>query len=141
MRVYAFDRDFTVDVNPHPDRPAVPLAWVRHLAHETDHEVWAIGNQDLTHEAEIPGMDDLRRRLADGRDANPDDGATGARVDEWPERRERLRLLERLFPDADGYVVVDDADLSDVDGWTHYHAWDFVEAAESGRLSPDLPRR
>lgn len=30
MIVLAFDRDWTVDVNPHPNREAVPLEWVRH---------------------------------------------------------------------------------------------------------------
>ena len=35
MYVFAFDRDWTVDVNSHPHKEAVPLEWVRHLAHET----------------------------------------------------------------------------------------------------------
>ncbi|ESS10408.1 MAG: hypothetical protein A07HR60_02423 [uncultured archaeon A07HR60] len=47
MHVLAFDRDWTVDLNPHPRHNAVPLEWVRHWAQEKDHEVWAIGNQDL----------------------------------------------------------------------------------------------
>ena len=51
MTVFAFDRDWTVDVNPHPNRQAVPLDWVRTLAHETAHPVYAIGNQDLADEA------------------------------------------------------------------------------------------
>lgn len=51
MTVFAFDRDWTVDVNPRPNRQAVPLDWVRTLAHETVHPVYAIGNQDLADEA------------------------------------------------------------------------------------------
>jgi len=47
MLVFAFDRDWTIDVNPHPRHDAVPLEWVRHLAHETPHAVYAIGNQTL----------------------------------------------------------------------------------------------
>lgn len=66
MCVLAFDRDWTVDVNPHPHRDAVPLEWVRHWAHEAGHEVWAIGNQDLVDEADIPGtVESIRQR--DGR--------------------------------------------------------------------------
>jgi len=42
MYVLAFDRDWIVDVNPHPRHDAVPLDWVRYWAHDTDHEVWAI---------------------------------------------------------------------------------------------------
>lgn len=30
MIVLAFDRDWTVDVNPHPNREAVPLDYVKH---------------------------------------------------------------------------------------------------------------
>jgi len=59
MVVFAFDRDWTVDVNPHPRKEAVPLEWVRHLAHETDHPVYAIGNQALADEAAIPGVVDI----------------------------------------------------------------------------------
>jgi hypothetical protein len=63
MYVLAFDRDWTVDVNPHPHRDAVPLEWVRYWAHEAEHEVWAIGNQDLVEEADIPGtVESVRRR-------------------------------------------------------------------------------
>ncbi|QSG11537.1 HEAT repeats containing protein [Halapricum desulfuricans] len=65
MWVFAFDRDWTVDVNPHPQHEAVPLEWVRHLAHETDHAVYAIGNQDLAEEAAIPGVVDIVGRHAD----------------------------------------------------------------------------
>jgi hypothetical protein len=59
MLVVAFDRDWTVEVNPHPQHEAVPLAWVRHLAHETDHAVYAIGNQDLEagHDPVMAGLD------------------------------------------------------------------------------------
>jgi len=59
MLVFAFDRDWTIDVNPHPRHDAVPLEWVRHLAHETPHAVYAIGNQTLAEEAAIPGVVDI----------------------------------------------------------------------------------
>ena len=106
--VFAFDRDWTVDVNPHPNRDAVPLEWVRHLGHETDHAVYAIGNQKLTEEAAIPGVVDIVGR-------HPDEWETwlaGKQPDgyyeRFPTRRERLSLIGDLHPDADRYVVIDD---------------------------------
>jgi len=65
MLVFAFDRDWTIDVNPHPRHDAVPLEWVRHLAHETPHAVYAIGNQTLAEEAAIPGVVDIVGRHPD----------------------------------------------------------------------------
>ena len=136
--VLAFDRDWTVDVNPHPNRDAVPLEWVRYWAHERPHEVWAIGNQDLVAEAQIPGVEDLIRRR-DG-----DLSALGEQDDAgyyewWPARAERLHILADLFPDADSYVVVDDLDLGHVDGWDHYHSWEFVPAVRRGEISLTTP--
>ncbi|GGL64302.1 HEAT repeat domain-containing protein [Halocalculus aciditolerans] len=138
MYVLAFDRDWTVDVSPHPRQETVPIEWVRYWAHEADHEVWAIGNQDLVEEAEIPGtVESIRRR--DGHiDALGEKNEYG-RYAWWPEREERLRILAELFPDADGYVVVDDLDLSHVKGWDHYHAWDFVEHVRQGELGVSAP--
>jgi len=138
MYVLAFDRDWTVDVNPHPQREAVPLEWVRYWAHEAGHEVWAIGNQDLVEEADIPGtVESIRQR-----DGNID--ALGVQdefgyYEWWPEREERLRILAELFPDAEGYITVDDLDLGHVDGWKHYHAWDFVEHVRQGELGLSAP--
>ena len=133
MYVLAFDRDWTVDVNPHPRREAVPLEWVQYWAHETGHEVWAIGNQNLVEEADIPGtVESIRRR--DGHvDALGEQDEYGY-YEWWPEREERLRILGELFPDAEGYIAVDDLDLGHVDGWEHYHAWDFVEHVRQGEL-------
>ncbi len=138
MYVLAFDRDWTIDVNPHPNREAVPLEWVRYWAHETEHEVWAVGNQDLVEEADIPGtVESVRRRDGD-LDALGDRDEFG-NYEWWPEREERLRIFAELFPDAEGYVVVDDLDLSHVDGWEHYHAWDFVEHVRQGELGLSVP--
>jgi HEAT repeat protein len=138
MYVLAFDRDWTVDVNPHPNRDAVPLAWVRYWAHEVGHEVWAIGNQDLVDEAEIPGtVESIRRRDGDV-DALGEQDEFGY-YEWWPEREHRLQILAELFPDAEGYIVVDDLDLGHVDGWDHYHAWDFVELVRQGALGVSTP--
>jgi HEAT repeat protein len=139
MFVLAFDRDWTVDVNPHPNREAVPLEWVRHLAHETDHVVYAIGNQLLADEAAIPGVVDIVGRHSDEWEQWLGEKQPDGYYDRFPTRRERLALIADLHPDADGYVVVDDIDLSDVDGWDHYHAWEFVPAVERGDIDPGLP--
>ena len=139
MLVFAFDRDWTVDVNPHPRHDAVPLEWVRHLAHETPHAVYAIGNQMLAKEAAIPGVVDVVGRHPDDWDEWLGDKQPDGRYEQFPLRRERLALIADLHPDADGYVVVDDLDLSDVDGWDHYHAWEFVPAVERGEIHSELP--
>jgi len=134
MKVFAFDRDDTVDVSPPHEREAVPLAWVRHLAHETDHEVWAIGNQRLVEEADVPGVAEAIERHPTA--TRPDSGgSTTSRFS----RAERVRLVGELFPDAEEHVVVDDVYLKHMDGWTHYYPWEFVAAAEEGTLGVSLP--
>ncbi len=139
MTVFAFDRDWTVDVNPHPNRQAVPLDWVRTLAHETAHPVYAIGNQDLADEAAIPGVVDIVGKHPDDWGAWLGDKRPDGRYEQFPQRRERLALIAELHPEASDYVVVDDLDLSDVDGWDHYHAWEFVPAVKRGDVHPGLP--
>jgi hypothetical protein len=139
MFVFAFDRDWTVDVNPHPQHDAVPLEWVRYIAHETEHRAYAIGNQMLAEEAAIPGVVDIVGRHADEWDQWLGEKQSDGYYEQFPTRRERLSLIADLHPDADGYVVVDDIDLSDVAGWDHYHAWEFVPAVEQGAIDPELP--
>lgn len=139
MLVFAFDRDWTVDVNPHPNRDAVPLEWVRHLAHETEHAVYAIGNQLLADEAAIPGVVDIVGRHPDEWDGWLGGKQPNGYYERFPTRRERLALIADLHPEADEYIVVDDIDLSDVDGWDHYHAWEFIPAVERSEIDPTLP--
>jgi RNA polymerase-binding transcription factor DksA len=139
MLVFAFDRDWTVDVNPHPRHDAVPLEWVRHLAHDTDHAVYAIGNQDLADEAAIPGVVDIVGQHSDDWHDWLGDKQPDGYYERFPTRRERLQLITDLHPGADDYIVVDDLDLSDVEGWDHYHAWEFVPAVERGEIEPSLP--
>lgn len=133
--VFAFDRDYTVGSNPptEDDRPGVPIAWITHLAHSTEHLVYATGNQMLTSEAKIPGIPEII-------DAHPkfDRDPSELEYDERPDRRECLRMLREIYPDAEGYVVVDDIDLSDMDGWTHYFSWHFVPRARQNEF-PGLP--
>lgn len=140
MAVYCFDRDYTVDTSPSPPRmgECVPLEWVRALAHDAGHTVIATGNQHLCVEADIPGDDMLRSRYSALPPAARQGIPSPPGDDEPPTRRYRLRLVERLFDDGE-FVVVDDADLGDVeDGiWTHYYPWEFVDAVRDGCI--DVP--
>lgn len=132
-RVWCFDRDRTVDVNPHPSRRAVPLAWVRRLAQQPEHVVLATGNQTLKHEADIPGVDEI---VAAWRDLDPEDQGRAAIEDPVrPWRRDRVRMVADLFPGCP-VDVIDDVDLSDLeDGQvTHHFPWDLVAAVEDGTL-------
>jgi hypothetical protein len=138
MFVLAFDRDWTVDLNPNPNHDAVPLEWVEYWAHASDHEVWAIGNQDLVDEAEIPGIVEIVRRTHGDIEKLGEQDQNGY-YEWWPTRQHRLELLAELFPDATGYIVVDDLDLSHVDGWDHYTSWDFRELIEDGSLPLQPP--
>lgn len=165
MIVFAFDRDETVSVNGPDIRQAVPLEWIRYLAHETEHEVWAIGNQDLKEEADIPGdaeaAERYEQRWGDPNEhvdkrtepkleesvieepGAPDpDLTTALHVrDEYGgrlERQQRLRLLSALFPQARAYIVVDNFYLDHVGDWTHFFPWEFVEFAELGASLVDL---
>lgn len=136
--VFAFDRDETVDVNPHPEKAAVPLAWLRYLNEETDHEVWATGNQKLKSEADIPGIREAVLRLENEWHREFRETETDENVDGWPRRARRVTMISDLFPEASGYIVIDDKDLSYIDGWDHYFPWEFVEAVREGRLDIDV---
>ncbi|MCH8309519.1 MAG: hypothetical protein IIB17_03355, partial [Chloroflexi bacterium] len=63
--------------------------------HETEHEVWATGNQLLKAEAGIPGIDEMRERNGMG------PGKAG--------REKRLHILRQIFPQAAARIVVDEA--------------------------------
>ncbi len=134
--VFAFDRDHTVDVNPPTgDRAAVPLAWIRHLAHRTDHVVFATGNQRLKDEAEIPGTAEIRREHPDlAMENDEDDQLFPRRLN----RRDRVRSLGDLYPAATQRIVVDDVDLSDLEGWTHFFPWNFYAAVQAGTILRDV---
>lgn len=133
--VFAFDRDQTVDVNPPTgDRAAVPLAWIRHLAHQTDHVVFATGNQRLKNEAEIPGTAEIRREHPDIATATDDDQVFHRRLN----RRDRVRSLGDLYPAATQRIVVDDVDLSDLEEWTHFFPWDFYDAVRANTILDDV---
>lgn len=116
-KCFCFDRDRTVDTGL-PEGP-VPVEFVQMLAEETDHEVWATGNQALTNEAGIPGKEEAVSRL-------PNHIAAAVRS---PGRTE-LSEIVRDVTDADEYIVVDDVDLSDMDHFDHYYPWDFVEEVD-----------
>lgn len=123
MKVFAFDRDDTVDVSKGP----VPLSAVRDLAHSTSHEVWAIGNQTLTQEADIPGITEAREQLID-RYTGSDSTSPWASPPENPGRKKRLLMVEALFPDANEYIHIDDDNvlISRRERWSYYRPKAFV---------------
>ena len=158
--VFSFDRDGTIDVNPLDiDRQSIPLKWVQYLAHETDHEVWAHGNQKLKAEAGIPGRSELLEMYTEKfgdpikqvnnrihkdlelplsvetSKAVPDPDIVTAAANYYkqgtsPRKQQSLRLLTKLVPDADEYVCVDNQYLGYVSGWTFYYPHEFVKEYE-----------
>ena len=119
MKVYAFDRDSTVETSKGP----VSIEKIKRLVKEGN-EVWAIGNQRLCREAKIPGVAELCKRLAVNQKSEFLDVKHPGRV----ERRNRLRMLRLLFPKARAYIVVDDVDLTDMEkeGWIYFTPEEYV---------------
>lgn len=145
--VVCFDRDEAVSTNPHhdPEKPAVPLSWVKYLAHDAEKvDVWATGNQTLKEEAAIPGTD-RATSLWETLDREPDGRYSIPHPLEFSlPRRDRLHLIQDLYHDAGHepeFIVVDDVDLSNMakHGWVHYFPWDFVRAVETGEAPIDIP--
>jgi len=141
--VVCFDRDEAVSTNPHPDpeKPAVPLGWVKYLAHGVESvDVWATGNQLLRGEAAIPGTA-RAVELWEALGGNPE--SRFAVPPPQLGRRNHLRIVQELYADHDPeLVVVDDVDLSSMAryGWDHYFPWEFVDAVESDEAPVSIPR-
>lgn len=157
MHVFAVDRDASAAGT------AIPLEWLEHLAGETDHEVWATGDQSLAREAGIPGDEEAlaryRERWGDPAD-HTEDWLVG---EEWadrpptapdpdivtalaayereghrPARHQRLRLLTALFPDAER-VAVADRNVDYLEGWRYYYPWEFRGGLKDGTVDVGLP--
>lgn len=146
--VLCFDRDRTVSVNPHSDHRAVPIGQIQWWAHVEEIPVWASGNQHLRVECEIPGIREAEE-LWEEYIAGEEYEYQNSQFDDFhkPRRRDGLRLIQDVyqeaFPDEDfRFVVVDDADVSDLEEegpWRHYLPWKFVEAVESGDFALEEP--
>jgi len=146
--VLCFDRDRTVSVNPHPDHRAVPIGWIQWYAHVANIPVWATGNQHLRTEAKIPGIREAEHAwesyLKKGKY-----NYENSQFEDYikPRRRDGLRLIQDVyqetFPNKDfRFVVVDDADVSDLEDegpWHHYLPWKFVEAVENSDFALEEP--
>lgn len=104
-----FDRDHTVSTG-NPPGP-VDVETVRVLGEQFI--VYAHGNQRLCKEANIAGVADLWDKA----------GYRGGPLVGEP-RRNILRLLAARHPEADQRIVVDDEDLSDLEGWHYFAPWD-----------------
>jgi len=149
--VVCFDRDYTVSVNPHPKQQAVPLSWVKHLAHEqTEVDVWATGNQLLREEAAIPGISEAitswrELTLPDSVEQFHEYVPPQARK---PSRKEGLRLVKVVYDEITAaldidiqFIVIDDVDLTQLEseGWKHYFPWDFVSVIKNETTSVSVP--
>ena len=123
-----FDRDYTVDVNPHPTRDAVPLRLVKYLAHETDHRVFATGNQHLRREALIPGVEEARQVWEVQNGYSPEDRYEDeSYFDKYkPSRKNCVRLVRDIHPNQNEFIVIDDVNLKILqnEGVEHYYPWD-----------------
>ena len=147
FKVFMFDRDDTV-IPPLLDgkegiEGLIPIDFVRRLAHETPHHVWATGNQRLTSEAEIPGLAEAKKRwnaafdeavedryecesvkkrgVEDGTTLADDGNDVWTVTETWekPKRRDGLRIIKDLYVDEyeppPDFVVIDNIDLSDME--------------------------
>lgn len=137
--LWAFDRDATV-VSGEPPGP-IPLTWVERLVtygELTGDLVWAFGNQKLKDEAGgIPGNQELVSLARNEKLILTDKYPDAHSVD----KRDKLRMLKKLYPDMSRYVVTDDVDFSDMnaEGWEYFHPRDFVRefGADLGVIAPE----
>lgn len=133
MILFAFDRDYTVNVGAPPG--PIPVDLVRQLAKQ--HECWAIGNQRLVREAGIKGMSKLWNALGI-KPPFPPTRQTADEIKEDPEslrrnilaKRSRLLHLAKYLPDCSPRIVVDDLEIH-CNGWWHYTPEEFVELADA----------
>lgn len=131
--VVCFDRDYTVSTSPPPVEigPAVPLAWVKFLAHDrraANVDVWATGNQRLREEAAIPGTVDAVACWKEYFGYHPLGATDGVHHysqpvvsnGNKPQRRDGLRIVADLYrsvPDTSPSSATDDTNNeSDVGG-------------------------
>jgi len=146
--VLCFDRDDSVSVNPHSDHRAVPIGWLQFWSHVEEIPVFASGNQHLRTEAKIPGISEAEHAWEEyvtGEEYEYENSQFEDYIK--PRRRDGLRLIQDLyeetFPDQTfRFVVVDDADVSDLEEegpWAHFFPRDFVEAVESGDFALEEP--
>ena len=165
--VICFDRDSTVSVRPstREGHRAVPLAWLKYLAHDeraANVDVWATGNQRLREEAMIPGVAEAvacwKHRFLGSPTAKSGDGGYD-RMDTdppRPRRRDRLRIVADLYrdeasdggggDDGDGatddpaFAVVDDVSMKDLhrEGIEHFLPWVFCALVEDTDGRPEI---
>lgn len=107
----------------------VPLSYVQYYAHETDHHVWAIGNQQLQIEAAVPTPYEAKKILIENGISVPYSSGGG-----HVHRKDRLNIINLLYENIQGngeVIVIDGTNhtgfCSRYDNWTWYHPKDFDE--------------
>lgn len=153
-KVFLFDRDLTVNVNweveeldwiPENAEP-VPLQWVIWLAHESEHHVWATGNQHLRREAGIPGVEEARDQwerafMHSIKKDYPSDGYYSYK----PHRKDRWRMVQDLYTEISDddfeFIVVDDTHHYEVtsEGFRLFYPWNFKLSVEARGRPVDIP--
>jgi hypothetical protein len=127
------DRDQTMDCSTYDPGP-VPKRGVDKLKTT----VWATGNQRLKDELDIPGLVEARHYWEELYQCDIEtvySSYGGDRITKnghrKPSREEGVMTVRDLYDPQDRIVVVDDVDLSGIDGVEHY----FPEEVVKKRLS------
>lgn len=116
--VFAFDRDKTVTSGL--GAGPIGLDLIKQISNETKHEIWAIGNQRLKDEANIPGITELIDYL--------EITSNERKAELRSSKRKRILALSDLYSEADRYIVVDDKNFDDLEDhdWLYYQPEEFV---------------
>lgn len=125
---FCFDRDATIHIGKWPG--PVPIEWVEYLSNNTDHEVWATGNPKLEQEASIPGHKNILKEMPNHKSILHKNAG----------RHERLKLV-REYVNADKYIVVDDVDVSNLEGFEYYSPSSFVKSVPNFFFDISKPKK
>jgi hypothetical protein len=127
------DRDRTMDCSTYNPGP-VPARGVDKLATT----LWATGNQKLKDELDIPGLVEARHYWEELYQCDIEtvySSYEGDRITKKghpkPSRKEGVKTVRDLYDPQDRVVVVDDIDLSGIDGVEHYFPEEVVRNSES----------
>lgn len=153
-KVFLFDRDLTVDLNwevedldwiPEGAEP-VPIEWVIWLAHESEHHVWATGNQHLRNEAGIPGVEEARDQwerafMHSIKNDYPSDGYHSYK----PHRKNRWRMVKDIYDEVSDeefeFIIVDDTLHYEVEreGFDLWYPWNFTASVREIGEPVEIP--
>ena len=133
MILLAFDRDETVETGNRVPGP-ITINLIKKLHARPFIDVWAIGNQRLVEEANIPGLEELARQLKlpykDIRGIAPRNDFPSVKARNISAKYVRLKHLCDLYEahPLTQRIVIDNFDLShNHSHFKHYYPQDFLE--------------